>query len=382
MIMLRENTRIAKVVFNTCFLLIIIAAMTACNSANEESPLSLLNQDGKHAAGWVEAHGPHAVTDITKCETCHGNLSDPSFPGGTSNISCFDVSFNGQSCHGSGESLHPVSWIEDHGTLAKPDGATCTPCHGDDLDGGIVSNVSCFSDSNNGQACHVFGPAFHPVGWLNKSSRGTSGWHADAYQSGLLINGVPCETCHSPPVLDAWPDGKCVQCHFDIDGAKSPDSLWTHSKDDHHQFLDSAEADVCANCHEVNDRFGHEPSFTGCFDCHGIHPQDWSDPGVHGNAAKSQPLVGSDTGFANCRVCHGDDFSGALARSCAGSGCHETFNINDAIPHPEGSRWEEESAPTHRTTDEDNAVVCVVCHSEIQTPSVGCQSNNQCHDDD
>lgn len=358
---------------------VLTLASAACNGINEDSSLSFINEDGRHPAGWLQAHGSFAQFDAAKCEACHGSLNDELHSGGTSRVSCFSVSFNGQSCHGSGESFHPDGWIPDHVEQALPDGGSCTSCHGRDLDGGITS-VSCYAGSSDGQACHVLGPAFHPANWLDKSSRGTLDWHGDAYGSGQLINGVPCETCHTPPALDALPGGKCVQCHFDTDGSNSPDPSWDHGTLEHDRFLNSPEADVCVNCHEVSDRFGYGPSFTGCYDCHGVHPSDWAGADIHGSAAKSRP--GTDAGFSNCQVCHGSEFNGTpLARSCDGSGCHGTFNNSDAIPHPAGSRWENETFPTHRNTDEGNALVCADCHREILAPAVGCRNNNQCHDD-
>lgn len=330
--MIVASARTSRVVLITGFLLILIGAVTACNTVNEDSPLSLLDQNGNHPAGWIEAHGSYA----------------------------------------------------------EPDGDACTSCHGTDLDGGI-SNVSCSSASHDGQTCHANGPAFHPADWLDKSSRGTSNWHADAYQSGSLINGVPCDTCHTHPALDLWPDGKCVQCHFDINGAKSPDPSWTHGTVPHDQFLGLPEADVCVNCHEVNNGFGHGPPFTSCYDCHAIHPVDWAVPAIHGGAAKSRP--GTDTGFASCQVCHGDDFSGRLARSCSGSGCHDD---PPGAPHP--TAWYVESTDTflHQAnpqTDTGNAPVCALCHSDgSNSPSPppppppsgtapGCFNSTLCHGD-
>ncbi len=385
--MIKRNNHSTLLIVAAIFFLTLAAV--ACNTANEDSPLSLLGEDGKHPDGWVQAHGSIAGQDVAQCETCHGSLTDPVPTGGISGVSCFEVSFNGQSCHGSGQSFHPGDWADEHGSQALPDGSPCISCHGNDLDGGIA-NVSCYADSNDGQACHAYGPAFHPEDWLNKSSSGASDWHADAYQSGLLINGVPCDTCHTPPALDSWPDGKCVQCHFDIAGAKTP-GTWSHGTVPHDQFLGTVEADVCVNCHEVNNGFGHGPSFTDCYDCHGVHSLDWADPDIHGDAAKSQP--GTDTGFASCQVCHGTDFDGYLAQSCSVSGCHD--DSPDA-PHP--TEWSVRSTDAflHQDTpptDEGNAPVCALCHldgdnSPLPPPTppapgtpAGCFNNTLCHGD-
>jgi hypothetical protein len=209
-------------------------AAAACNSMNPDSSLSLVDEDGKHLAGWIEAHG----------------------------------------------------------TYAEPDGSVCTICHGDDLDGGIA-NVSCSSASYNGQSCHGGGPAFHPPDWVNKSAFGNT-WHADAFRSGLPINGLDCVDCHTPPPLDD-PGGKCTICHFGSSGSRSPGG-WTHGISNHPQFAGSPESDVCINCHFTNNSFGHEPV---CHNCHGQgqgHIVPFLD---HFQVAPAQSDF--DT---NCSLCH------------------------------------------------------------------------------
>ena len=302
-------------------LVMAVSTLTACSTANQDSALSLVDQSGSHPAGWLEGHG---------------------------------------------------GW-------AEPDGNLCTSCHGSDLSGGI-SQVSCFTSDFNGQACHAGGPAFHPADWLNKAFRGDPAiWHADAYLTGTTVNGLDCSDCHTPPDLGSWPDGKCVQCHFTLFGARQPvGDPWNHDVDGRngHDAFTSPEADVCVRCHEANNRFGAEPF---CHNCHGSggHPEaDWALASVHGVAARSNP--GAMTGFFTCQSCHGFDFRGDAAQSCYGSGCH---SISQG-PHRNSWRG------AHDSTDRDNAPVCGLCHLNDQRRTdplpdypagTGCFNDSLCH---
>lgn len=164
---------------------------------------------------------------------------------------------------------HPGGWITAHGVYAAPDGSLCMDCHGDDLAGGI-SGVSCSSDA---VGCHSGGPAFHPADWLDKSATGNT-WHAGAYQSGFQIGGLDCVDCHDP-LGSSYPDdaGKCTTCHFTIAGARSPGG-WTHPPpydDNHGDFAGSPSVTaICLACHEVNYRFGNGPAGHGCESCHDV----------------------------------------------------------------------------------------------------------------
>jgi len=71
---------------------------------------------------------------------------------------------------------HPSDWaVADTGGkhpsayLAGP--SSCYECHGTDLMGGI-SNVSCFNASRSGITCHAGGPSGHPAGWSDPDSHG------------------------------------------------------------------------------------------------------------------------------------------------------------------------------------------------------------------
>ncbi len=189
---------------------------------------------------------------------------------------------------------HPDGWITAHRSYAEPDGSLCMDCHGDDLAGGI-SGVSCSTASYKGISCHSSGPAFHPANWLDKSTSGDT-WHADAYQNGLLIGGLDCVDCHTPPDLDDPVGGKCLVCHFTLGGSRTPGS-WTHGATDHSDWAGSPEEDVCVNCHEINNNFGNMPG-PFCHNCHDlvIHGVPFID---HNSAVPT-----SDDYTSLCMTCH------------------------------------------------------------------------------
>lgn len=240
----------------------LLAAAAGCSSGDNRE---FLDNKGAHPAGWVAAagsskHPGYANLDQgASCKPCHGD----DLRGGISRVSCFASSWNGFSCHGAGPVFHPADWVRTHKNSARPDGASCKPCHGSDLAGG-TSGVSCFSASWNGISCHAGGPAFHPLSWLDCTYRGTKNpdntynWHGTAYG----YNSPPCAQCHDTNV-------KCVLCHFDIAGRKAPvGSTWSHGLSGHNDARiadNAAVSQVCVNCHETHNRFGQQPI---CHNCH------------------------------------------------------------------------------------------------------------------
>jgi hypothetical protein len=277
---------------------------------------------------------------------------------------------------------HPDGWIGNHRFFAVPAGIICMDCHGNDLLGGI-SRISCAAGSINGQTCHASGPAFHPLDWVNKTASGDT-WHADAWHGNLLIRGLTCEDCHTPPGLSDPDGGKCLVCHFTMGGSRTPGG-WPHGLSNHKDFAGSPEENVCVNCHEVNIGFGNQDA---CHNCHNIHPDpDWAQRALHGAAAKEPP--GSMAGFETCSACHGEAFDGgASGVSCLNtSGCHQV-----GAPHPSSDRWKRESTPSHRSASRDNAPSCGLCHLGDPQPPVynplphganpGCFNGTLCHGDE
>ena len=74
---------------------------------------------------------------------------------------------------------HPKSWIKDHGPTSVSSEGSCEECHGSDLRGGI-SQISCFTPSNDGQGCHESGPGvIHTGGWRASHTGAPTGNAAD-----------------------------------------------------------------------------------------------------------------------------------------------------------------------------------------------------------
>jgi hypothetical protein len=272
---------------------------------------------------------------------------------------------------------HPAGFVSTHPAFARPDGSACKECHGSNLQGGIV-NVSCFSASRNGVACHASGPAFHPANWVDTKARGTSAWHGDAFLGNVLINGVACSSCHTLGTSGTPGTGKCVTCHFTYTAAPvrripvgNPTVHdWSSSQTAGHSdpafANDNVVNAVCVACHETNLRFANPPQ--ECHNCHAPfpsgHPAGWvaTPPAAqpHGDTAKMDGTVAGQ-GFPRCQTCHGNDFAGTtVAPTCLNNAtCHDA-----ASPHaPKPWRASAGSTYTHTTTVETgNAPVCAQCH--------------------
>ncbi len=156
---------------------------------------------GHPATGWLDKtsasfHGLSASSrGLENCAVCHG----ADFRGGISGSSCY-------TCH-SGPSGHPAvsDWLNAasprfHGVrLSKTGTQYCGGCHGADFTGGYAK-VSCFT-------CHD-GPSGHPYGWLDRNA-GQNFHGTIIQQQGVAscmpchgqdmsggISGVACAQCH------------------------------------------------------------------------------------------------------------------------------------------------------------------------------------------
>jgi hypothetical protein len=269
-----EMIRIGKLILPIVLIAFLAAMLSSCSTANQDSPLSLVDASGNHPDGWVAAHGAYA----------------------------------------------------------EPDGSLCMDCHGDDLAGGITG-VSCSTDA---VGCHAGGPAFHPADWLDKNA--SSGiWHGAAYINGLPINDLACWQCHEPPALDALPDleypegGKCIICHFNLSGGTTPGPGFVHLDpyENHGDFAGSPEESVCVACHEINIDFGNQDS---CHNCHEVpthvveyldHDQDVSElDSFTALCSSCHAITGTspNSGAPECDSCHTESspYSGAECTSCHG----------------------------------------------------------------
>ncbi|MEA2062551.1 MAG: hypothetical protein U9P14_02530 [Gemmatimonadota bacterium] len=159
------------------------------------------NGPGGHPSGWLdkskdEYHGLRiAAGGPEECAECHGE----DYRGlGNKGGSCY-------SCH-NGPSGHPATgWIDRssdqfHGLKVAAGGlGICTPCHGEDFQGG-TSGVFCYK-------CHN-GPSGHPAtGWLEK---GSSNFHGARY---LSQGAAACAVCHGEDFTGGTSGKSCYDCH-------------------------------------------------------------------------------------------------------------------------------------------------------------------------
>ncbi|MBI5418867.1 MAG: hypothetical protein HZA60_02150 [Deltaproteobacteria bacterium] len=140
--------------------------------------------------------------------------------------------------------------------------------------------------------------------------------------------------------------------------------------------------DKCTPCH--GDTLTGGIAKVSCFTaaCHHGTIPTWSQPAVHGAAAKKAP---GGSGFVSCRICHGSNFSGGGA----GVSCFTCHGVN--APHPPRPWRAAGPGTTHTNTDPANASVCGQCHqngaNSTRQPASpappgtppGCFNNTLCH---
>jgi hypothetical protein len=319
------------------FLILPVFLASGCSDSEENSGLSLVDQNGNHPASFLSVHPAYAVPVAEECRECHGS----DLTGGISRQSCFLAE-----CH---HGTVP-GWVaappaaQPHGDSAKKAPGSsgfvaCQICHAADYSGG-GAQVTCLSASCHGGP----GTTAHPSQWRT----------GDTY-------------LHS--TTDEANASACAQCHLNGNsspiGAPSP----------------PAPAGTPPGCYNSTLCHSENPV---------PHPLDnaWvtTPPAAqpHGNSAKAAP--GASSGFAYCQVCHGagTDFAGGpTGVSCYP--CHGT-----SAPHP--SQWRTGDTYVHTSADEGNASVCAYCHtgganSPLPTPPApppgtqpGCFNNTLCHE--
>ena len=209
-----------------------------------------------------------------------------------------------------------------------------------------------------------------------------------------------CKECHNTDFSGGISNTTCLNttgCHgagINAPHAPAPwrGGTWTHVN------TDQSNAPVCAQCHTNGANSSVQPlspapagTAPGCFNntlCHAAagHPAGWALPTAHGATAKSAPS--SSAGFSLCQTCHGNDFTGGNAlTSCLNTaGCHGAGINAPHSPKPwRGGTY------THTTTNQGNASVCALCHTNGANSSLqpsppapagtapGCFNNTLCH---
>lgn len=117
----------------------------------------------------------------------------------------------------------------------------------------------------------------------------------------------------------------------------------------------------------------------------GKHVDLWETPDSHGAVAKA--AAASSSGFAVCQECHADNFTGGISHvTCLNTaGCH-----GESVSAPHSPKPWRGGTRTHTNTDQSNAPVCALCHTNGANSSVqpspfdpgaapGCFNNTLCH---
>ncbi|MEJ2193005.1 MAG: hypothetical protein P8Y39_11815, partial [Nitrospirota bacterium] len=181
---------------------------------------------------------------------------------------------------------HVEGWVQTHGSSLVSGHATCTECHGEQLEGGI-SKVGCFQTSFQGTSCHG-AAVFHGSTWPDPDVHGAAAKGAPDTMTGF----ASCQLCHGQDFAGGVVLTACSACHGIPAPHPEPWKLGTRT----HVNTDPANVPVCGLCHDRDPSFNSSPAppgtAFGCFNstlCHGSvdpHPADWADPDVHGAAAK------------------------------------------------------------------------------------------------
>jgi hypothetical protein len=301
-------------------LLAAVMLLNACSDGNSDSP----SDTSAHPVAWFSTHPEPALStdpDFSNCKSCHG----ADLAGSGDAVSCF-------SCHSYNAappfSIHPLNWADpylNHRGFAATDGtASCTACHGQNLQGRQTA-PSCFAASFNGRSCHPGGPGDvpHPL-------------------DGSYLSGA-----------NHGPDAK-------------------------------SDLTFCQSCHGQPGGPGSNPRFNvgmiavggnGCETCHGInyaHPQAWAGPNAtfHYTAANIQ---------AACTICHGVNLDGVGGVGVSCLGCHTsatTFSLDCSFCHgypPDGSADLDVPIPVPHRTVADIIFhgECSICHGMSETPTGG-----------
>lgn len=241
-------------------------------------------------AAWPSGLAMLVALTLTGCSTTAEN----------SGLSLVDASGN-----------HPAGFVSTHPSLVRgpADADQCEPCHGDGLTGGIA-NVSCFTATRDGTACHH--PA--PATWETPAVHGAAAKGSPGLSS--------CQVCHGIDFAGGGSGVACADCH----GPAHPDQ-WQSTSTYKHTTTDAANAPVCALCHFNEPGGGSHPpadpppgSNPGCFNdtlCHGArvplgtHTTGWLNSGAgaafHGQSGLSCGECHPISGHPTCTTCHFDE---------------------------------------------------------------------------
>ena len=155
------------------------------------------------------AHGPDAKSNLGTCQACHATPASGANPRFT--VVKNNLASGCETCHAP-NTAHPTPWLPGRGTTqgtantathatAANIMTSCTPCHGNSLNGGNAAVApSCMGGPNGGVACHVSSPGVTPRGCTSCHGNPPSGTVSPdrgfSHGSHGFPN-VPCSACHT-----------------------------------------------------------------------------------------------------------------------------------------------------------------------------------------
>ncbi|GAB4262133.1 MULTISPECIES: hypothetical protein [Deferrisoma] len=247
-----------------------------------------------------ELHGPGAVEDLTRCQSCHGEPGTRSFSGGFVGVGCSE-------CHAKA-GAHPARWqgandpdptyAASHRIVGRDGLEACGLCHGTTTTAPSPEPEapSCFApfSAETASACHPAGPGAayrHPEGWENDhvavSRIGVGSClaecHADVLNEGVLQPGTPpgCADCHLGGAATderlVHPDGDPIGARF---GRLPGEDLEAHG-----DFVNDRGGDATSctlsYCHGPTLEGGRAPrngSWGDGWSCFACHDKVWNNP--------------------------------------------------------------------------------------------------------
>jgi predicted CxxxxCH...CXXCH cytochrome family protein len=301
--------------FSLIFLSILLPALSACSSSNNQAP----DAGQVHRKDYLVYHAFDADKDLSGCKSCHGtNLA-----GKNKAASCL-------TCHPDGEPItthvHPFSDPSRHGEVARSKLRECFICHGsapNRFDGGFLSDPAMFNAAGancSATGCHSEAGA-HPTRWqgLNDNTSDYRSSHRGVSQSTIETG---CSMCHqvtedgpqprndAPSCLSGsmtYDDGTVIGCH-----AGGPASSHDLPYDTPELHGEKAKADMaaCQTCHGTPGTIYFDGGTTGlsCAACHpeaGAHPALWQgDNDDTLDYMSSHRVVSQNTIETGCAICH------------------------------------------------------------------------------
>jgi hypothetical protein len=213
----------------------------------------------------------------------------------------------------------------------------------------------------------------HPLAWSEPENYTGTDFHGYEVLNFASYN-EPCKACHGFDLLGSGNIPGCTDCHENIDGGHLPgyaDSA-VHGPDALEDFQ------ICKLCHGDDYLGGIAIS---CADCHTIpwpHPVDtaWlnrSNPQYHGNAANSA-IERED-----CKVCHGADLrGGSTGVSCFV--CHFDETGSDSPPGVNFTSGNHDDDDLHETLS-SYLTICNNCHNTNRRFGLAPSACHDCHGD-